>query len=381
MPRKQNKKRTQRRLLRIAAALLTVMALLGSGWLIVRPESPPPRDGISPHRVVKRADSIPSALLIDGQLGPRFAGEIVAHRRGLLPPHVDVRAEPGAPDFVADVVRRGAIGVTTGAAFLAAAWRGVPVTAFAASLLETPTVILTLESSGLRRPSDLIGKTIGHRRGSEGDIVVDAMLTQLGLPRSRISKIDGADSIAALRTGTVDAIISSVDRLPQPSDADFVRTNRMAPQDFAIHVPGLVYFTSTKLLQEHRAEVLAILEALIDGWRFVYADYARSVPVIVGSDPGRLRAERVRFDLDQQRDLVLPTGGRIGDYDDSRWRTLRDVLIFAKVGDETVPLPQSVDFQLLREAYRRARETASSAAIGRGSDAVGFPESTSSVVK
>lgn len=346
----------------------------------MRPESTPLPSEIPSLRSAKRSDSAPSVLLIDGEIGPRFAGEIVALRNGLMPDHFDVRAEPNASDFVATVARRGAIGVTTGSRFLTAAWRGVPVTAFAASLLETPTVILTREASGLRRPSDLIGKTIGYRKGSEGDLIVDALLTQLGLPRSRIDKLNGADSVEDLRSGRVDAIITSIDRLPQPSDPDFIRTNRMAPQDFAIHVPGLVYFTSTQVLQEHRADVQAILEALIDGWKFVYADYARSVPLIVGSDPGRLRDERVRFDLEQQRDLVLPTGGRIGDYDDSRWRTLRDVLIFAKVGEETVPLPQSVDYQLLRDAYRRSREAASATVVAPR-ESLEQPDSTFGFVK
>jgi hypothetical protein len=45
--------------------------------------------------------------------------------------------------------------------------------------------------------------------------------------------------------------------------------------------------------------------------------------------------------------------GRIADYDESRWRTLSDILIFAKLGEETVSLAQSVNYQLLRDAYRR----------------------------
>jgi ABC-type nitrate/sulfonate/bicarbonate transport system substrate-binding protein len=368
LPRKQNKKRTAARWRRIGIAALVSAALVGSGWLMLRPDSNPHAE--DPRaRASQRAASGPSLLLLDGGLAPRFAGEIAAYRKGLLPRHVSLRVDGNEPDFVADVTRRGAIGVTTGARFLAATWRGVPATAFAASFLETPTVILTLESSGLRRPLDLIDKRIGTRRGSESDIVVDAVLSQQGLPRSRILKIDGQDSLAALRDGKVDAIVTTIDRIPEPSDPGFIRLNRMAPQDYAIHVPGLVYFTATKTLQVQRTEVLEILEALLDGWNFVYSDFARSVPVIVAGDPSRLRAERVQFELEQQRELVLPIGGRVGDYDDSRWRTLRDILIFARIGEETVPLAQSVDYQLLREAYRRSRSTPVSERTTLGSQA------------
>lgn len=96
-----------------------------------------------------------------------------------------------------------------------------------------------------------------------------------------------------------------------------------------------------------------MLEALIRGWRFVYSDEALSVAMLTGFDPGRLEPDRVAFELRQQRSLVLPTGGRIGEYDESRWRTLRDILLFAKRGEETVPLSQVVNYQFLREAYRQ----------------------------
>ncbi len=54
--------------------------------------------------------------------------------------------------------------------------------------------------------------------------------------------------------------------------------------------------------------------------------------------PGQAKPRAAKFELQQQRPLALPTGGRIGDYDESRWRTLRDILLFAKLGKEDVPL-------------------------------------------
>jgi hypothetical protein len=95
---------------------------------------------------------------------------------------------------------------------------------------------------------------------------------------------------------------------------------------------------------------------------FAYGDYARSVPLLVSYDPERLSPDRVKFELQQQRRLVVPTGVRIADYDESRWRALRDILIFAKLGEETVPLAQSVNYQYLRDVYRRSPDTAAQGA-------------------
>jgi ABC-type nitrate/sulfonate/bicarbonate transport system substrate-binding protein len=312
--------------------------------LALRPEPLPERMRLEPTDQLR--------LLLDGSFGARFAGEMVARKEGYLTSNITLRAIPDDPDFVATVARQHAIGVTTGQKFLLAAWRGVPVTAFAASLLDTSTVIFTLENSGLRRPADLVGKRLGYRKASEGEVVFDAMMAQLGLPRSQITKVPNRDTFDALRVGEVDAIIAAVGQEPRPSDPGYVRLNAIKPQEYAIHVPGMVYFASSDLVHDRPSAIAQALEGLIKGWQFVYSDYARSVPVLVGYDPEGLKPERVKFELQQQRGLVLPTGGRVAEYDESRWRTLRDILLFAKLGEETVPFAQSVNYQFLRDVYR-----------------------------
>jgi ABC-type nitrate/sulfonate/bicarbonate transport system substrate-binding protein len=331
-------------------SLLAATALAGLAILAVRPEPLPVRTPLE--------SAVQLSLLLDGPFGTRFAGEMAAQREGLFASSLTLRAVPDDPDFVATVARQHAIGVTTGQKFLLAAWRGVPVTAFAASLLDTSTVIFTLENSGLRRPADLVGKRLGYRKASEGEVVFDAMMAQLGLPRSQITKVPNRDTFDALRAGEVDAIIVAVGQEPRPSDPAYVRLNAIKPQEYAIHVPGMVYFASSDLVHDRPSAIAQALEGLIKGWQFVYSDYARSVPVLVGYDPERLKPERVRFELQQQRGLVLPTGGRIADYDESRWKTLRDILLFAKRGEETVPLAQSVNYQFLRDVYRRSPDLA-----------------------
>nr|WP_249817415.1 ABC transporter substrate-binding protein [Bradyrhizobium sp. 179] len=325
--------------------------MVGTVLLVLRPDRTPIRAPIASTAAAVK-------LLLDGPYGARFAGELAASRQGYFSTRIEVSAQPEDSDFVQTIARQHAIGVTSGQKFLLASWRGVPVTAFAASFLDTSVAIFTLEASGLRRPADLVGKRIGYRRASEGDVVFDAMMAQLGLPRSQITKVPGRDSFEALGAGEVDAIITAIDEQPDASSSAFVKLNVIKPQDYGIHVPGLVYFASNGLVHEQPSMIADILHGLIRGWQFTYADYARSVPVLAGAGPTRLSSERLKFELQQQRPLVLPTGGRIGDYDESRWRTLRDILIFAKLGEEDVPLAQTVNYQFLRDVYRRSPDLA-----------------------
>lgn len=346
MPKSQSRRRSRRRFRLRAAIGLAAVASLGLAILALRPDSAPKRQ-LSGHIAG-------ASLFLDGPYSARFAGELTALKQGLFAVPITFRPQPNDANFVETVARERAIGVTSGQKFLLAAWRGVPVTAFAASFLDTSVAIFTLESSGLRRPADLVGKRVGYRTASEGDVIFDAMMAQLGLPRSQITKVLDRDSFEALRAREVDAILAPIDEQPDPSAAGYVRLNVIKPQEYGIHVPGLVYFASNDLIHDRPSVIADVLQGLIRGWQFVYTDYARSVPVLAGLDPARLKFERLRFELQQQRSLVLPTGGRIADYDESRWRTLRDILIFAKLGEEEVPLAQSVSYQFLREVYRRS---------------------------
>lgn len=346
MPQTLSRRRSRRRPgLYVAVGLMTG-ALVGLAAIALRPDSAPLRPPAT--------SGSGTSLLLDGQYGARFAGELIAREQGFFAREIVLRAHADDPNFVEKVAHEHAIGVTSGQKFLLAAWRGVPVTAFAGSFLDTAVAVFTLESSGLRRPADLIGKRVGYRKASEGDVIFDAMMAQLGLPRSQIVKVDGRDSFDALRAREVDAIISAISDQPSPSGTSDVRLSLIKPQEYGIHVPGLVYFASNDLIHDRSSAVADVLRGLIRGWQFVYADYARSVPVLAGVDPERLSPDLVKFGLQQQRNLVLPTGGRIAEYDESRWRTLRDILLFAKLGEEEVPLAQSVDYQLLRDVYRRS---------------------------
>ncbi|QOZ80311.1 nitrate ABC transporter substrate-binding protein [Bradyrhizobium sp. CCBAU 53351] len=302
-------------------------------------------------------------LLLDGRYSARFAGELAASRQGYFSPRIEVSAQPDEPEFVQTIARRHAIGVTSGQNFLLASWRGVPVTAFAASFLDTSVAIFTLESSGLRQPGDLIGKRIGYRRATEGGVVLDAMMAQLGLPRSQITEVHDRNSFEALRAGEVDAIVAAIDEQPDASSWT-LKLNVIKPQDYGIHVPGQVYFASNDLILDQPSLIADVLQGLIRGWQFVYADYEKSVPVLAGASPAGLNSGRLRYDLQQQRELVLPTGGRIGDYDESRWRTLRDILIFAKLGQEDVPIAQTVNYRFLRDVYRRSPDLSAPGVLG-----------------
>ena len=158
---------------------------------------------------------------------------------------------------------------------------------------------------------------------------------------------------------------------PVPANPEAPELETIRPQDYAIHVPGLVYFASADLVRDHGSVIEQTLRAIIQGWQAVYADEAASAALIAGFDPTGLTPARALFVLQQQRDLVRPPDTRIADYDESRWRTLRDILLFAKLGEESVGLSTVVDYQFLRDIYRRAPDRSTPGAWTAGTEGRG----------
>ncbi|WP_375161693.1 ABC transporter substrate-binding protein [Bradyrhizobium sp. RDT46] len=345
---------------RRAAIGLAALTATGLAVFAVLPDVTPPV-----HAPVD--SSLPASFFLDGPYAARFAGEMIAAKEGYFKRGIAVRTIPDDPDFVETVAKENAIGVTTGQKFLLAVWRGVSVTAFAASFLDTPVAIFALEQSGLRHPEDLVGRRIGCREGSEAEVIFDAMMAKLRLPRSRVVKVPDRATFQALISGEVDAIVVPTEQQPSHGSAASVPLSIMKPQDYALHVPGQVYFASTDLIRGRPSTIADLLHGLVRGWQFAYADYSRSIPIIVDFDRSHLAPERVRFEMEQQRSLVLPVGARIGEYDESRWRTLRDILVFAGLGKENDVLFQAVNTRFIHDEYRRAPEKGAAGAF-RGAD-------------
>jgi hypothetical protein len=97
------------------------------------------------------------------------------------------------------------------------------------------------------------------------------------------------------------------------------------------------------------------LNAVIAGWQSTYTDYSKSVPLISSFDEKALPPDRVLFELKTQRDTVLPLGRRLGEYDDTQWKQLLDILINERLirDPDSVDLSKAVNYGFLREAYRK----------------------------
>jgi ABC-type nitrate/sulfonate/bicarbonate transport system substrate-binding protein len=295
-------------------------------------------------------------LRFNGPLGEKYAGEIVAahaklfERNGIA---IELRRSGEGIDPIAAVVGGAdTFGVTDSISFLNARDKGQPIVAFGAGLIENSIVFYTLEKSGIRAPQDFIGKRVGRRAGTDSAILYDALLKNTGLSRSQIRESATETDLDALLSDRVDVIPGRIGR------EGFLLRQKNVPytvirvSDYGIHVPDTVYFTTEKLVFDRPSLVQRFLQGAIAGWTMTYADTAKSIPLIVAAGKD-LTPEQVQFELAAQRDFVMPLSRRVAEFDDQQWKQLRAILTSARLMDGSVDLSRAVNYDILKEAYRK----------------------------
>lgn len=310
--------------------------------------------GSKSGEVLSRTTSV--SFRLNGLLGPKVAGEIVAARTKVFERNgINVELREGAEgmDPIAAVVSGAdTFGISDGANFLIARDKGLPIVAFAAGLIENSVVFYTLEKSGIRSPLDFIGMRVGRRAGTDGAILYDALLKITGLSRSQIPESATDTGLDALLEGKVDVIPGHI------GQEGFVLNQKGVPftviriSDYGIHVPDVVYFTTEKLIRDRPSLVQRFLQSIIAGWIMTYSDTATSVPLIVAAGKG-LTSEQVRFELAAQRDFVMPLSRRVAEFDEQQWKQLRAILTNARMMDGSVDLGRAINYDILKEAYRK----------------------------
>jgi ABC-type nitrate/sulfonate/bicarbonate transport system substrate-binding protein len=318
------------------------------------------KEAMSPSKTqVLRSIARPDLLSVrlGGPFDPKFAGEMVAFSAGLFG-HEGLRIELRPADVskdAIDLVATGAddIGVTSGEKFLLARSQGLPIIAFAAGYLKSAVVLYSLRESGIRAPVDFVGRRIGYQSGRDTAIIYEAMMARLLFSRSKVHEISVGEDIAPLLSGDVDVWPGHVGVESFIMERQGIRYNVIDPGSHGIHWPGTIYFTNERIFWQKYDQIQRFVRAVLAGWELVYADKEKVIPLISAFETARLTPELVRFKLEQQRDFLRPLGARFGEFDQTQWRSMQDMLRQQKIIIGTVDLSKAVSFDFVRDVYRR----------------------------
>jgi NitT/TauT family transport system substrate-binding protein len=152
-----------------------------------------------------------------------------------------------------------------------------------------PIGVLSLKSSGISKPSDLIGKTVGTPLGSLSAQMFDAFLNRTGLQgKINVQYIAFPQLAPALFAKKIDAIVQYVANVAGLT----VQAEKIGEQmsffrlaDYGMPPVGFGILVQKNLIDNHPDVVKAIVNATMTGIRFCILDTPRCVADLIRAYP------------------------------------------------------------------------------------------------
>jgi putative hydroxymethylpyrimidine transport system substrate-binding protein len=165
---------------------------------------------------------------------------------------------------------------------------GIEVQSVAALVQHPLNSIMTLQSSGIERPSQLAGKTVGIAGVASDEPLLAQVLAADGLTLDDVEIVTvGFDLMPALLGKQVDAVIGaywaheSILAAHQGAPVNVMRLEAWGVPDFY----ELLLVTSDELADEHPETVEKFIRALSKGYADAQADPAKAIAELVKANP------------------------------------------------------------------------------------------------
>jgi len=265
-----------------------------------------------------------------------FAGFYAAVEKGYYrDENLAVTLLPGGPAIdpvqsVADGTAQ--LAVTPGDTVLRARAANMLVTAIMTIYRHSPLVVMSLPDSGIQRPQDLVGKTIGvisDKLDSTWDIQFLALLKQLGLDAQTMKFVAIQDYNGAneLTSGRVQAA-SGFFAVNEPVQAKLagVETNLIFYGDYGIEVYANALIARDDLLTSQPDVVQRFVRATLKGYQYVLQHPAEAAEFALKFDPA-LDVNLQTATMLGQLPLIDSGDGAIGSMDLAVWQSTQDALL------------------------------------------------------
>ena len=262
----------------------------------------------------------------------QFAGYYAALEKGFYKDEgIEVRLRSGDPDHlpVSEVLSGSAQYGEGNSEILYQRLQGKPLIALAAIFQHSPSVLLTLQSSGIRSVHDLIGKKV-MLANSDEDADFLTMLHNEDISPSQLNIIPSSYQLDDLISGKVDAFNSYTTNEPYFLKKNSIAYNIINPISYSIDFYSDIFFTSEEELRVNPKRVKAMLSATLKGWHYAMDHPEEIIDLLKTKYQVKKTRDHLRFEAAEMRKLIFPDLIQIGHMNPDRWQHMADT--FVKVG-------------------------------------------------
>lgn len=260
----------------------------------------------------------------------QFAGYYAAVKEGYYAKAgLRVTIKPGGEeiDAVQQVLTGAADFGITGSELLSWYASGKPLVALGALFQHSPYVIMSLSESGIRAPSDLIGKKVMVAE-TQGWVEMKAMFLKEGIDPEKIFPVSHSWNNNDLVDGRVVAMTGYRSAEPYQLLRAGAKVSFIEPVTYGIDFYGDILFTSRNLVKKQPAVVESFRKASFKGWEYALShkdeicDYILTLP---GVKARGVTKDELLFEAEEMEKLILPQLIEIGHMNEGRWQHILDV--------------------------------------------------------
>lgn len=299
--------------------------------------------GVGCGRAEEAPETVGVSMALDWYPWANHTGLFIAREKGYYDNEglaVDIYT-PADPSTVLQTVGAGSddFGISYQTDVLLARAAGVPVVSIAGLVQHPLNSVMALGESGIARPRDLVGRTVGYPGIPTNVPLLRTMVEGDGGNFADVEMVNvGFDLVPALLSGKVDAVVGaywvheSILIRQQGKDVTILRMEEWAVPDFY----ELVLVASEETVRERPDLVERFLRAVLRGYADAAADVDAAVDTLVEANPEvdrDLEREGIRLLSPLWNDNVPAFGWQSAE----RWRSFTQWMV------DSGELPAGVD--------------------------------------
>lgn len=231
--------------------------------------------------------------------------------------------------------------------------KGVPIRAIAMDMYENPACLIFLKSSGIAKPKDLEGKSIGHPPASTIKNILDAGLKLNGVDLAKIKVVShpvGAE-YQLLATNKIDAFGGFCSGQVPTLEAKGFKVGAISAKDLNVDAYGMLLFSNERTLKERPEVLVKFLRGWLKGQLYAYEHVNEATKFVLKYRPDRdmLEAGKFKMILGENRAEEARQRG-FGAMSDEKWQRSMDVLVKAGIMDKPLNVREVYTNQFVEKA-------------------------------
>jgi len=228
----------------------------------------------------------------------------------------------------------------------------LPVTAIGVIYQKNPLCCYSLKESGITKPQDFIGKTIGLKPG-ENTQSYHVMVDKLGLDANQINEVQIGYGVDELISGITDVSTGfSVNEPHRVIEAGH-DVNVLLFADYGVDVYADTLITSEQVINSSPGLVEKFLRATIRGWQYAIENEEETVDIILKYATESTKSHE-EYMLRQSIPLIHTGSVPIGWMEKEKWQYGHDILLQTGSIDKEIDIDEVFNSSFLNKVYGEA---------------------------